>query len=167
MRLKTLTGLALAFALVLGSVAEAGTIAYPTTKKPHFLIDVPDDWELEQAEEPGGFFTVSGPSGVVLSFRTVEGGDLDGAIEESMNFLKENYKNVKLEPAEEVEQDGMSGAFARGTGVDKNTGAPGVFAMAWFELKNGEIAEIWYAADAKDKKGADQASKVLDSFRAK
>ena len=117
MRLKTLTGLALAFALVLGSVAEAGTIAYPTTKKPHFLIDVPDDWELE--------------------------------------------------PAEEVEQDGMSGAFARGTGVDKNTGAPGVFAMAWFELKNGEIAEIWYAADAKDKKGADQASKVLDSFRAK
>lgn len=167
MRSKTLASLAVVFAVAFGAVAEAGTIAYPTAKKPDFVIDVPDNWELEQAEEPGGFFSVTGPTGVVLSFRTVEGGDLDAAIEESMEFLKENYKKVQLEPAEEVEQAGMSGAFARGTGVDKNTGSPGVFAMAWFELKNGGIAEIWYAADAKDKKGADMAAKVLDSFRAK
>ncbi len=167
MFLKKSVVVCLAAVSIFAGAASAGIIAYPTAQKPSFVVDVPDAWELEPAEEEGGFFTVTGPTGVVLSFRAVGGGDLDGAIEESIGFIQENYSNVNLEPAKEAQQHGLSGAFAMGQGKDKSTGKASVFAVAWFELKDGSIGEIWYAADAGDKAGAAAAGKILDSFRAR
>lgn len=167
MSLKKSVVVCLAAVSVLAGAAGAGTIAYPTAQKPSFMVDVPDQWQLEPAEEVGGFFTVTGPTGVVLSFRTISGEDMDAAIEESVGFIQENYDNVTIDPAKEAQQHGLSGAFATGKGKDKSTGKASVFAIAWFELKDKSIGEIWYAADASDKAGAQAAGKILDSFRAK
>jgi hypothetical protein len=167
MRSTLRTASCLLLAAAFAGSAGAGTIAYPTTQKPAFLVDVPDKWELEPADEPGGFFSVTGPTGVVLSFRTVPGADIDAAVEESMSFIQENYKKVNLEPAQDVTQAGLSGAYAKGTGIDKKAGTASVFAVAWFELKGKQIGEIWYAADANDKAGQAAAAKILDSFRAR
>ena len=64
MRSTIRTASCLLLAAVFASSAGAGTIAYPTTQKPAFLVDVPDKWDLEPAEEAGGFFSVTGPTGV-------------------------------------------------------------------------------------------------------
>ena len=135
--------ISLAFAAL---VSADQTIAYPTKEKPVFSITAPDDWELTPAQEAGDFFDVSGPTGAVLSFRAIPGTDedLNDAIADSVEFLKENYKNVKVDTPKE---DG-NGAYATGSGLDKENGTETVFVMAWYVLENGKIAEHWDVIEA-------------------
>ena len=131
------------------------------------MIDTPDDWEMTAGEEVGDYFDVEGPTGVTLSFRTIEGTEdaMEEAIEESMAFLKENYQDVELGEAQDSTQRGLKGFYATGKGKDEE-GESVVFGMAWYALKDGHIGEIWFVAAEGDKAGATAAGKVLDSFRA-
>ncbi len=160
----------LVFLLALGAAAQASqTIMYPTTESPSFMITAPDDWKLDPADEEGGYFDLNGPTGAVLSFRTVEGTDegMKNAIQECIDYLNETYNNVKLDKPVDHKVNGLEGFYAVGTGKDKEDGSNMVFGMAWYALKDGSIGEIWFACEATDKAGADQADKILNSFKAK
>ena len=97
---------ALASSLALGTqIADAGTlIAYPTVDEPIFTIIVPDDWELEAAEEEQDFFLVASPSGSIeMYFRAMEIASeddavaaYDEAIEGGVEWLDEHYDDVEF-----------------------------------------------------------------------
>jgi len=148
--------------------AEDQTIAYPEEKSASFLIDAPENWKLEQAEDDDGYFTLEGPTGAVLSFRTIKGTEasLDAAIDESIEFLKENYKEPDLQKPTDDTINGLKGFASFGTGKDKEDGTPMVFGMGWYALPDNKLAEVWFTADATDEKGAAAAGKIVKSLRA-
>ena len=119
------------------SQAELLTIAYPTIEDADFYIDVPDDWELEQAEEAGGYFHVTGPTGAMFSFRTIPVEDEEEAIDELENsinaaveFLAENYYDLQLGDPVDDAISGCEGFYATGTGVDDEYDEDIVFGMS-------------------------------------
>ncbi|MEO7794541.1 MAG: hypothetical protein ABIV06_07180 [Thermoanaerobaculia bacterium] len=147
--------------------ARAGVLGYPSTDHASFLVDIPDGWEVSPGEEEGDFVDVNSESGVYLAFRTIAGSEsaMQEAIEESVAYLEENYKNVSLGEATDAKQAGLEGFYMDGTGKDAD-GSGVVFRMAWLALKDGHIGEIWFAAPADDKAGIAAAGKTLNSFRA-
>ena len=159
--------LLLSAGLILASSAQAGVLGYPSTDHASFLVDIPDSWEVTPGEEVGDFVDVNSDSGVYLAFRTIEGSEsaMQEAIEDSVAYLKENYKNVSVGEPVDAHQAGLTGFYMDGTGKDED-GAGVVFRMAWLALKDGTIGEIWFAAPADDKAGAAAAGRVLNSFRA-
>lgn len=153
--------------LAVASQARAGVLGYPSTDHASFLVDLPDSWEVTPGEEVGDFVDVNSESGVYLAFRTIEGSEsaMQEAIEDSVGYLKENYKNVNVGEPVDAHQAGLTGFYMDGTGKDEE-GTAIVFRMAWLALKDGHIGELWFAAPADDKAGIAAASKVLNSFRA-
>lgn len=147
--------------------AHAGTMGYPSTDDASFLVDIPAGWEVEPGEEVGDFVHVNSDSGVYLAFRTLPGSEsaMEDAIEETVAYLEENYKNVDVGEPVDANQAGLTGFYMDGTGKDAD-GAGVVFRMAWLALKDGTVGEIWFAAPAKDKAGIAEAAKALNSFRA-
>lgn len=161
----------LVLTLVAGAAVSADaaqTILYPTEESPSFSITAPDKWTLVPAEAEGDYFTLQGPTGAVLSFRTVEGSEngMQNAIAESMAYLEQAYGNVQLDEPADHEVNGLEGFYATGSGKDKGDGTVVVFGMAWYALADGTIGEIWFEAENTDKAGAEAAGKILDTFRA-
>ncbi len=152
----------------LAQKASAGTAGYPTMEHASFLVDLPDDWAVDAAEEEGGYVDVTGPTGANISFRTIEGSvdDLKAAMKEAGEYLDERFDDVKLAPVEKSEQRGLGGFTQAGSGKLKDGGAEMGFVLAWYDLKDGKIGEIWYAVEKGDEKGHAAALKILDSFRA-
>ncbi|HYI10139.1 MAG TPA: hypothetical protein VEK57_13855 [Thermoanaerobaculia bacterium] len=148
-----------------GAQAAPVTLYYPDQENADFSVAVPGDWELEQAEEEGGFFTVTGPTGAQLSFRTVETGDdeIDAAMEQSMEWVFANYSDVKLDDPEDIVQNGMEGFNM--TGTAKNEGSPVVIVMAWLALKRSHLAEVLIVVDATDRPGLNAAERVIKTLR--
>jgi len=148
--------------------AAAVTAGYPTMEHASFLVDLPADWKIDAAEEAGGYVDVTGPTGATISFRTIDGNadELKAAIADAAQYLKEHFDNVQLAPAEKSEQRGLGGFTQTGSGKAKDGGAETGFLLAWYDLKDGKIGEIWYAVDKGDEKGHAAALKILDSFRA-
>ena len=70
-RKPILAALAAAFVLSVGvvSVAQAAStkVFFPDKEHADFSLVVPDGWDLQQAEEQGGFMSVIGPTGIMLS----------------------------------------------------------------------------------------------------
>jgi hypothetical protein len=153
--------------LALASSAQAGKMGYPSLDHASFLVDLPDGWEVTPGEEVGDFVDVNSDSGVYLAFRTIEGSEsaMEEAIEDSIAYLKENYKNVDVGEPVDAKQAGLTGFYMDGSGKDQD-GTAIVFRMAWLALNDGTIGEIWFAAPADDKAGIAAASKALNSFRA-
>ncbi len=63
--MKHLTFLAALCMLAFGQSArcdDSQKIAYPTADAPSFVIEAPDSWKLEPAEEDGDFFQLEGPT---------------------------------------------------------------------------------------------------------
>ena len=162
-----LVTLLLAAGLVLASPVQAGTMGYPSPDHASFLVDLPDGWEVTAADEVGDFVDVNSDSGVYLAFRTIEGSEsaMQEAIEDSVGYLKETYKNVNVGEPVDAHQAGLTGFYMDGSGKDED-GTDIVFRMAWLALKDGHIGEIWFAAPADDKAGIAAAAKALNSFRA-
>lgn len=163
-----------ASALLVAGLLAAGaasaknvTWGYPSADNASFLIDAPEDWEPAPGEEVGDYFELYGPTGVALSFRTVPGTEdaLKTAVEESIAYLHETYTDVKLDPAKDSVQAGLEGFYGTGSGVDEE-GTKVVFGLAWYQLEDGNIGEIWFVAEAGDTAGAKAAGKILESFRA-
>lgn len=162
-----LVGLLVLGAAVLAVPAGAGTLGYPTVDHASFLVEVPDSWEVTPGDEEGDYVHVNSPKGVYLAFRTIPGdeGALHAAIEDSVAFIEENYKNTQFGEPVEAKQAGLEGFYMDGSGKDED-GTPLTFRMAWLALKDGHIGELWFAAPASEKGEIAAAAKVLNSFRA-
>lgn len=158
---------ALVCVVAVDASAQPVTLYYPSQENADFSVAAPGNWELEQADEEGGFFTITGPSGIQLSFRTVQtdDGEMKAAIDQSMEWMFENYDDVDLGDPEDVKQNGLDGFSMTGTGKDKETGAQKVIVMGWLGLKASHLAEVWIIVDVKDKAGLAAADKVLKSLR--
>lgn len=156
------------FVLVAAQVSAAPVkLFYPNQKNADFSIDVPGDWELEQAEEEGGFFTVTGPSGVQLSFRTVpmNNADMEAAIEQSVQWVFDNYEDVEMGDPEDIVQNGMDGFNMTGTATNPDSGDTVVIVMAWLALKRTHLAEVLVVLDPSDKRGLSAAENVIKTLR--
>ena len=164
---KTFVSIAALLLIVTATAAQAEpvTLYYPQQRGADFSIVVPGNWELEQAEEEGGFFTVTGPTGVQLSFRTIETEDdqIDAAIKQSVEWVFENYSDVDLEDPEDIVQNGMEGFNM--TGTAKNGRDRVVIVMAWLALKRSHLAEVIVVVDAKDRAGLNAAERVIKTLR--
>ncbi len=154
--------------LVAASPAFSGVLGYPSTDHASFLVDIPDGWTIEPGEEEGDYVDVDSPDGVYLAFRTIEGSEsaMQEAIEDSVAYLQENYRNVSVgEPVSTEQQGGLTAFYMDGTGKDEE-GTAMTFRMAWIALEDGKIGEIWFAAPVDAKGDIAKAAKVLGSFRA-
>lgn len=167
---KTLSYLAIILAVVsIPTLAGASqTIFYPSQDNPSFSVTAPDNWELGQAEEEGGYFDLTGPTGAVLYFRNIDGTleNLEGAITDAVDYLGENYSDVQLGDAQDHKINGLEGFYAVGSGKDAD-GESVVFGIGWYALKDGSIGEIWFVAAAGDKAGAKAADQLLNTFKAR
>lgn len=147
--------------------SQAAPIYYPDQRNADFSIDVPDNWDLEQADEEGGFFTVTGPTGVQLSFRTIETDDdqIDAAIEQSVEWVFENYDKVEMSDPEDIVQNGMKGFNMTGTARDPQSRDKVVIVMAWLALKRSHLAEVMVIVEPNDKRGLAAAERVIKTLR--
>jgi hypothetical protein len=155
-------------AFALGQSARCGDlqkIAYPTADHASFIIDAPNSWKLEPAEEEGDFFQLEGPTGALFSFRTIEGSkkSLDKAIDESVKELNKRFSDMQLGDAQDWKPDGLTGLYAVGTGKAKDGTAVKV-GVGWVAVNDGKIAEMWFVADADDAKGMKQAEDIANSL---
>lgn len=155
----------LLFVVVATAQAAPVTLYYPTEEDADFSVVVPGEWELEEAEEEGGFFTVTGPTDVQLSFRTIESNDaeIDAAIDQSVEWVFANFSNVDLDDPEDIVQNGMEGFHM--TGTARSDGQPVVVVMAWLALKRTHLAEVMVIVDANDRAGLNAAERVVKSLR--
>jgi hypothetical protein len=154
--------------IVVAAAAHAApptTLYYPAERGADFSVVVPDSWELEQADEEGGFVTVTGPTGAQLSFRTVETGDeeMSAAIEQSVQWVFDNYEDVKLGDPEDIVQNGMDGFNM--TGTAKSEGHRVVIVMAWLSLKRSHLAEVMVIVGQKDRAGLNAAERIIKTLR--
>ncbi len=165
--MKTATLLAFVLSLALTAAKGADKIAYPTPEKASFIITVPSDWELTQAESEGDYMRLQGPTGTLFLFRTIEGTNesLEGAIKESLEDANDIYSDVNMGSAEDWKPDGLSGFYATGQGKEKKDGTPVRIAMAWCALNDGKIAELWFISDLDDTKGMEAASDIANSLQ--
>lgn len=156
------------FSCVLAGTALAdATIAYPTADDASFLITAPDDWELDPADEPGGYFDLNGPTGATFSFRTIKGTEssLQEAIMTSFAEIGEFYSDLELQEPADWTPNGLTGFFAGGAAKDKEDGSTVFLGMGWCALEDGKIAEMWFVANIDDKEGIEQADKIANSLR--
>jgi hypothetical protein len=166
MKSVLLVPLMFAASLFAAGPIEAKLLAYPGPDNASFLIDHPDDWEIEPGEEVGDYVTLTGPSGVNLQLRTIPGDQsaMDDALAESFKFLEETFSNVEMSDPETIEHRGLTTMTVAGKGVDGDGQETG-FVMYYIALNDGNIAEIWFSVLKGDKPGFDAALKVLNSFR--
>lgn len=166
---KPFTLVAALFIVLVAAQATAAPVKlfYPSQRNADFSIEVPGNWDLEQAEEEGGFFTVTGPTGVQLSFRTIRtrNDDIDAAIEQSVQWVFDNYDDVEMDDPEDIVQNGMKGFNMTGTATDRSTGDPVVIVMAWLALKRTHLAEVMVVVEPDDKRGLAAAERVIESLR--
>lgn len=156
----------LVIATVFTARAESKLIAYPTADEAKFTIEIPGDWEIEQAEQDGDFFHVKGPTGAVFAFRTIQGSEdsLADAIKDSLTEINERFTDVQMGDAQDWTPGGLAGFYATGTGKDSE--GPVTIGVAWADLKNGEIAEVWFVGDSTDKPGLKIAEDIANSLKA-
>lgn len=167
MKSRYLASIALAVGLFGATSAIADTTVYPSAEHPSFLVDHPANWTLEPGEEVGDYMTLTGPTGVVVQFRTIPGSAsaIDDALEETREYLESTFTDVELGDAETTKHRGLDLTMVSGAGLDEDGQAIG-FTIAFLFLKDGNIAELWFAVADGDDQGAAAAEQVLDSFRA-
>ncbi len=160
--------LTLIVSLTLTSFVSADvTISYPSKEMPVFTVEAPDGWEFEAGSEDDPYCTLT-KDDTVLYFKTVEGTEekLDEAIEETYEYVKETYPKAELPTPKKTKIDGKDALAAAGSGKDTE-GVATHFGFAWVFIGKGKIAEIWFEVADSDEKLADEAGKILKSFKAK
>lgn len=146
---------------------ETEKLMYPDADHTSFIIHVPTDWKLTQAEEAGDYCHLHGPTGAVFSFRTIDGDQhsLDDAMKNSIEQVHKKFKDAEIGDAKDWTPDGMSGFYAVGEGKESD-GNEVKIGMGWCALKDGKIAEWWFVTDIKDSEGMDEANKIANSLEA-
>lgn len=155
-----------AVGLTLAPLADAKTLAYPNTDAASFVIDYPASWELTPGESVGDYMTLISPNGVTLMLRTIPGEseDIQQAVKDSIEYVRENYKDVELAEPKDSVQRGLQGFYVNGSATDSEIG-PVRLGMAWYQLNDGTIGEIWFVAPSEDSEGMGEAAAILDSLR--
>ncbi len=158
------------FTLALSTARADQTIVYPSQDDPLFSVTAPDGWDFEAAEEEGDYFTLTGPTGAVLYFRSVQADDMEAAAAETLEHVEDQYKNVKMGETTERQGNGYAVFAANGTGVDKDSGDAVAFGFGWIALdsqieEKNQIAEIWFEADADDEAGSELAQEIIATFK--
>jgi hypothetical protein len=151
---------ALLFALGLARGAAAETMAYPTAADARYLLDIPAGWEAEPAEEMGGFMNISGPSGVLISLRFLPADEytLGELMQEAVDFMQQNYTEVRLtEPKSD-------GAMHQNGAVAKLDGDTMVLANSWL-VQPATITELRIAAAPDDGASVDEGIEILQTVR--
>ena len=165
MKQTLITALVLLTGSLLATSAPADTLAYPSPDAPSFMIDYPASWEMTPGEEVGDYTSLIGTSGTSLMFRTVTAEDLKQAVKSSIEYVYENYTDVALAEPQESKHRDLDGFVVSGAATDSETGKMRI-GMAWFQLKDGTIGEIWFSAPEEDAEGIEEAKAVIGSFRA-
>lgn len=157
--------LLMAAGLLVGTVAGAETLAYPSSDNASFIIDHPSSWEMVPGENVGDYVTLNAPTGAVLQLRTIPGTEkaMDKAVQENVDYLGETFTDVELGEPQELKGK-LEGSVITGSGKDEDDQDVG-FAIYFIGLPDGKIAEIWYAVVKGDEAGHKAAVKILDSFR--
>jgi hypothetical protein len=114
----------------------------------------------------GDYFEVEGPNGLELSFRSIPGADIEKAVEAHIEYLKENFTDIKIEDMVETKVNGLEAILVPGSGKDED-GVVREFGAGWFQISDEKIGELWYNVAADDKKGAEAALAVLNSLSGK
>jgi len=166
MKVSFVASLLFAAGLSLTASAHADTLAYPSPDAASFVVDYPGTWEMTPGEAVGDYLTLMSSGGTTLMLRTVEGDSdtLQTSVEESIEYVHENYKDVKLSDPADSEQRGLTGFYTTGTAKDAEIGDVKI-AMAWYALNDGTIGEIWFVGPSEDTDGINEAGAILDSFR--
>ena len=166
MKFPYLASVLLASALTLAPLAHADTLAYPSPDAASFMVDYPSSWELTPGEAVGDYLTLMSDGGTTLMLRTLPGKseEVEQAVKDSIAYVQENYKNVKVGDPVEVKQAGQDAFVMDGNGKDSE-GASVVFRMAWVALNDGTIGEIWFVGPTEDADGIGEAAAILDSLR--
>jgi hypothetical protein len=166
MKSHLLAGLLMAACALVSVSADAETYAYFEAKSPRFLIDRPADWQLEPATEDGAYVTLSGPTGVQIQLRTLEGSKtaVDEAAQDAIGFLKEHFSKPEIVDTASLEHRGMSMSITEAKGIDAE-GHPKRIQMYFAQLDPDTLVEIWYAVRVDDRDGQLAAGEVIDSFR--
>ncbi len=159
-----LAALALAFTLT-ARAEDTQKIAYPTPDAPSFIIEAPSSWELTPADEDGGYFHLSGPNDATLSFRSLPGSEdaLKNAIQDSLARINEKFTDVEMGDAKDWKPSGLTGFYAIGGGKEKDGTAVRI-GVAWCELSDGKIVEMWFVANDDDETGIGQAQDIVNSL---
>ena len=155
-----------AFSFNTAAAADLTRVFYPNEAEMAFTVDVTSDWELTPQEDEDGYFEVAGPNDLELSFRVVPGADIDAAVKDHVDYLKENFTDIKVADAKPVTINGLEAILLPGSGVDEDESARELGA-GWFKLPGGQIGELWYNVEDSDAAGKTAASAVLNSLKGK
>ncbi len=156
----------LALTLFSAMAQETHVVAYPTIEEPSFLIEVPETWELTPAENDGEFFHLDGPTGALFSFRTIPGDEetLKAAIDDTLSHIRKLFTQVELSEAKDWTPGGLSGFYATGSGKS-DQGEDVSIGVAWCELNDGKLAQMWFVTAADDAKGMREAENIANSLQ--
>jgi hypothetical protein len=174
MQKRRMMALTVVFSAILGlSLAHAATqkFAYPTADEPSFTLEAPESWTMTPAESEGDYFYLETESGAQLAFRTIPaktdkqiGKVVEEAATETAEYLTKYYDDVKISDAEDDNISGCEGAYATGSGTDKESGDEMGFGFGWYILPDQKVVEIWFAVRKGDEDAGKEAEKILRSF---
>lgn len=166
MKAGFIAALMFAASLTVAPLAHAETLAYPNADAASFVIDYPGSWEMTPGESVGDYLTLISPNGVTLMLRTIPGesDDIQQAVKDSIEYVRENYTDVELADPKESEHRGLKGFYLNGTATDSDIGSVRL-GMAWYQLNDGTIGEIWFVGSSEDAEGIDEAAAILESLR--
>lgn len=159
-------------ALILAAgLAQAGgeqTIYYPSKDAAVFTITAAADWVLTKGTKEGDYFNLTSNGGSVVFFRTVAGveKDLRPVMNKTIDHLILQFGDFQSTNPISQDLNGLKGFYATGAGTNKEDSSARTFRLEWYLLKNGQIAEIWYAVDPIDQSAATEAYKILNSLKA-
>ena len=145
--------------------AKAATLSYLSADKPLVLLDYPDDWETKAASELGDYANLHSPKGSTIQVRTFEGtqAGLEGAMEEGLRYAKEQFTELEIVEALNVDHNGMASQFTLMKANDAN-GEVRILAMLFIAVNDETLAELWFAGP-QDNDKLDAFKKVLASLR--
>lgn len=155
------------------AAAAAGmtTYYYPEETGAMFSIVAPDDWKVSKIEQVGDFGSLESANGSVLQFRAQSFDnedqvkkEVDSIVQSTIEFLNDNYTDIKLDDPKDITIDGQAGLSTAGDGKDKD-GNPVQFISAMIVLGPTSLAEIWAAVFPEGNNDLETANTVLESFK--
>lgn len=147
-------------------LASATRVHYPDQQNTLFTVDTPAGWTLtpQGEEDAEDYFYVSGPNGEELAFRTIDGSDIEAAIEAHVAYLTEHFSNLKLGEAVPTSINGMEAVILPAVGTDEE-GSVRDLGSGWFKISANTLGELWYNVDQSNPAGKNAASAVLNSLK--
>lgn len=138
--------------LLTALVANVSAKDYKLTKEePVVSFTIPDSWEV--TVEDDSIAATSDGEEVLLSFEVYDGADLEGAIEETFKYLKEN--KVEIDPASQTKKEttfkDMKVAHFGWSGKDED-GATNISLTILGVAENKALLLLYWASPEGEKK---------------